>query len=252
MQQIQTIVVNKHRLLRKIGSGATADVWQTKKDGKDYALKIYKDFDNTEQKRFLNNELRQTAKINHSSVTVPRDAFTLTEEGNSRNKQTCIAYDLAENGDFYNYLKGFGGFPVPIVRNYMEQLIQAISAIHSADVCHRDLKLENIVLDSTFGIKVIDFGISCPLSGPQGNGFCKEEKVGTLGYMAPEILLECKYQPAMADLFAFGVIIFIMVTGHLPFEEASINDKYYKQIALLDNQAFWRLHEGKNGTTFDQ
>lgn len=116
-----------------------------------------------------------------------------------------------------------------IVRNYVDQLIQAIGAIHKADVCHRDLKLENIVLDSTFGIKVIDFGISCSLSGPQRNGFCpKGEKVGTLGYMAPEVLLECKYQPAMADLFAFGVIIFIMVTGHLPFEEASINDKYYK------------------------
>ena len=97
---------------------------------------------------------------------MPRDAFTLTEEGNSSNKQTCIAYDLAENGDLYNYMKGLGGLPLPIVRNYVDQLIQAIGAIHTADVCHRDLKLENIVLDSTFGIKVIDFGISCSLSGP--------------------------------------------------------------------------------------
>ena len=118
---------------------------------------------------------------------------------------------------------------MPIVRNYVDQIIQAVGAIHAAGVCHRDLKLENIVLDSTFGIKVIDFGISCSLSGNQNTGFCtKREKVGTLGYMAPELLLECKYQPNMADFFSLGVIIFILVTGHLPFEEATINDRHYK------------------------
>ena len=119
--------------------------------------------------------------------------------------------------------------PIPIVRLYLDQMIQAIGAIHAAEVCHRDLKLENIVLDSNFGIKVIDFGISCPLSGSLRTGFCaKGEKVGTLNYMAPEIILECKYQPVMADLFSLGVIIFILVTGHLPFEQATINDRYYK------------------------
>lgn len=221
--------MNKHKLLRKLGSGATADVWQTKKEGKDYALKIYKNFDSDEQKKYVQNELRLAKMIDHTSVTVPRDAFVLTDEGNSKNKQTCIAYDLHENGDFYNYIKDFGALPLPIARTYVDQLIQAIGAIHKADVCHRDLKLENIVLDSTFGIKVIDFGISCPLSGNKNNGFCERgEKVGTLGYMAPEIILECKYQPIMADLFSLGVIIFILVTGHLPFEEATINDNYYK------------------------
>ena len=77
----------------------------------------------------------------------------------------CISYELAKNGDFFNYIKVSGSLPKPIVKVYVQQLIKAISSMHQAGVCHRDLKLENLVLDDNFNLKLIDFGFACSLSG---------------------------------------------------------------------------------------
>ena len=58
------------------------------------------------------------------------------------------------------------------MKAYASQLVTALIAIHKSEVCHRDLKLENLVLDADFKLKVIDFGIACDLSGDAGRGFC--------------------------------------------------------------------------------
>ena len=104
--------------------------------------------------------------------------------------------------------------------------------MHSQGVCHRDLKLENLVLDSNFNLKLTDFGLACKLT----TGFCDgSDKVGTLQYMAPEVILEHRYKPEVADLFSIGVIIFMLFTGKAPFEHASTKDKWYKAMV---NQGF--------------
>ena len=64
--------------------------------------------------------------------------------------------------------------------------------MHSAGVCHRDLKLESLVLDSKFNLKVIDFGNSCPIGGDNDSGFSSLVS-GTPGYMAPEQLMNLEY-----------------------------------------------------------
>ena len=55
---------------------------------------------------------------------------------------------------------------------YASQLITGLVEMHKVGICHRDLKLENLVLDADFNLKIIDFGLACPLSGSEGNGFC--------------------------------------------------------------------------------
>ena len=79
---------------------------------------------------------------------------------------------------------------MPIVKFYSNQLIRGVIEMHKAGVCHRDLKLENLVLDSDFNLKIIDFGMACPLTGSENRGLCtRGDRVGTKSYMAPEILL---------------------------------------------------------------
>ena len=84
---------------------------------------------------------------------------------------------------------------------------------------HRDLKPANFLLDKDYDLKIVDFGFACSLSGSDGKGF-NSSIVGTPGYMAPEILSHQPYQGQVVDLFALGVILFILYSGHPPFEMA--------------------------------
>ena len=106
--------------------------------------------------------------------------------------------------------------------------------MHQAGVCHRDLKLDNLVLDSDFNLKVIDFGLACSVNGTTGEGFC-DNNCGTEGYKAPEITaaINYNYNPVVTDLFALAVMIFIMYTGRLPFRRANIRDERYVYLCTM-------------------
>jgi serine/threonine protein kinase len=115
-------------------------------------------------------------------VTKPIERLTYNSEGKGGELsiKSYIVSELAENGDLYRYIDGQGGLPDPIMKNYVIQLLMAVNGMHKVGVCHRDLKLENLVLDSDFNIKITDFGLACKISGNLGSGFCYgSETVGT-------------------------------------------------------------------------
>ena len=113
--------------------------------------------------------------------------------------------------------------------------------------------MDNIVLDSNFNLKVIDFGAACSITGSDGSGwFMNGEVAGTESYMSPEILLNMPYQPLMADIFALGVIIFVMYTGFYPFESARIDDKHYKYVFEFNMNRFWKKHEKYYGAPLNE
>ena len=108
-------------------------------------------------------------------------------------------------------------------------MLLAVHYIHTKGFSHRDLKPENILLDSNFDVKLVDFGFACPIEGRDGSGTNKS-KIGTPGYMAPEIMSGNSYQGQTVDLFALGVILFILFTGGPPFLQTNKNDQFYKTV----------------------
>jgi serine/threonine protein kinase len=116
-----------------------------------------------------------------------------------------------------------------------------LNACHLAGVAHRDLKVENILLDSQGNVKIADFGFAGPHMGKDGDGYLKTF-CGTELYMAPEIHMKKSYVGTQVDIFATGIILFMMVLANPPFGKAIAKDPYYKCVAKGRADLFWKAH----------
>ena len=96
-----------------------------------------------------------------------------------------------------------------ICKYYFKQILVALHYIHTQGVAHRNLSLNNILVDNEFTIKIADFGLSSQVV-ENGKFGLSTTRVGEIAYMAPEIIEKGAYRPHEADLFAAGIILFIM------------------------------------------
>lgn len=101
--------------------------------------------------------------------------------------------------------------------------------MHERNIAHRDIKLENIILDENIIPKLIDFGFSTCIEPKQKiKIFC-----GTPSYMAPEVVQRRQYRGETADIWALGVLLFVSLTGNFPFK-GSTDQELYKKIGESD------------------
>lgn len=130
-----------------------------------------------------------------------------------------LILELGDGGDMYDYImKHEKGLDEETAKKYFRQIVHAISYCHRLRVVHRDLKPENVVFFEKLGmVKLTDFGFS--------NRFLPGQKLetscGSLAYSAPEILLGDSYDAPAVDVWSLGVILFMLVCGQAPFQEAN-------------------------------
>lgn len=127
-----------------------------------------------------------------------------------------LILELGDGGDLYDYImKHDRGLSEDLAKKYFFQIVSAITYCHQLHVVHRDLKPENVVFFEKLGIvKLTDFGFSNQFSP----GKTLDTSCGSLAYSAPEILLGDSYDAPKVDIWSLGVILYMLVCGHLPFQ----------------------------------
>lgn len=132
--------------------------------------------------------------------------------------------EYAEHGSISNFVRFTGGIEERISKFFMLQICHAIEFIHQQGYAHLDVKLENILLDEFFNIKLADMGAS--LNVKESYGFTSKRR-GTVFYMAPEVQhkpSEGCYNGLKSDIFSLGITLFVMLIGEFPNPNSLMNN----------------------------
>lgn len=125
-------------------------------------------------------------------------------------------------------------------RYFLHQMLEVLGYMQNKGVVHRDLKLENILVDDQMNLKVADFGFAT---------YKKINKLmsyrGTMTYMAPEIKEGKQYDGREIDIFSTGVILFIIVQGIFPFKEAKKDEYFYNLLLQGKFETYWKKVGGQ-------
>ena len=198
-----------------LGSGSYSKVkratFSNKKAHKTVAIKIV---DRTKapadyQQRFLPREIDIWQKLDHPFLLKLDDCF-------NDPTHVYMVTEFANNGDTLKWVQEQGPLQEARARVWIKQIGEAIRYMHHLGIAHRDLKLENILIDKNLAVKIADFGfVKGECAQSLSSTFC-----GSKSYAAPEILKGKPYDPFKSDIWALGVIVYILVTGKMPFDEA--------------------------------
>ncbi|KAJ7946602.1 Protein kinase [Quillaja saponaria] len=181
---------------------------------------------------FLSHDLFQIDEnvareiINHRSLCHPN--IIRFKEVVLTPTHLAIVMEYAAGGELFERICTAGRFSEDEARYFFQQLISGVSYCHSMQICHRDLKLENTLLDGSPAprLKVCDFGYSKSSllhSRPKST-------VGTPAYIAPEVLSRREYDGKLADVWSCGVTLYVMLVGAYPFEDQEDPKNFRKTI----------------------
>ncbi|XP_073043263.1 CBL-interacting serine/threonine-protein kinase 24-like isoform X1 [Primulina eburnea] len=211
--------VGKYELGRTIGSGTFAKVKfaQNMETNESVAIKIMA------KSTILRHKMVDQIKREISVMKIVRHpCIVRLHEVLASQTKIYIVLELVSGGELFDR---FGTqvhqrrLSESESRKYFQQLIDAVSHCHGKGVYHRDLKPENLLLDSGANLKVLDFGLSAlPKQGVE----LLHTTCGTPNYVAPEVLSGQGYDGAAADLWSCGVILYVLLAGHLPFDETDL------------------------------
>uniref|UniRef100_A0A8D2ZTZ5 non-specific serine/threonine protein kinase n=1 Tax=Scophthalmus maximus TaxID=52904 RepID=A0A8D2ZTZ5_SCOMX len=169
----------------------------------------------------MKREPRIHQMVRHPHIVV---LFETLETENSY----YMAMELCAGGDLMDRICERKRLEEREVRRYTRQILSAVEHLHKHGIVHRDLKIENFLLDEHNNIKIVDFGLSNTLKAESLSLELLNTQCGSPAYAAPELLAHRKYGPKV-DVWSVGVSMFAMLTGTLPFTVEPFNIKQLHQ-----------------------
>lgn len=140
-----------------------------------------------------------------------------------------INMEFAENGDLFTHLHNTV-MNESQIRSWLMQILWAFIYMHSMGVVHRDLKCENILLTSNYNVRIADFGFARFVDRGRNPG--ADTLCGTMTYSSPELLFGKRpYNPVVADVWAIGVVLYMMANNMAPFRDKTKEEIHKKQVS---------------------
>ncbi|XP_064780376.1 calcium/calmodulin-dependent protein kinase type II subunit gamma-like isoform X1 [Oncorhynchus masou masou] len=219
-----TRFTDEYQLYEELGKGAFSVVRRCvkKSSGQEFAAKII----NTKKlsardHQKLEREARICRLLKHSNIVRLHDS--ISEEGFH-----YLVFDLVTGGELFEDIVAREYYSEADASQCINQILESVQHIHQHDIVHRDLKPENLLLASKMkgaAVKLADFGLAIEVQGDQQAWF---GFAGTPGYLSPEVLRKDAYGKPV-DIWACGVILYILLVGYPPFWDED-QHKLYQQI----------------------
>ncbi|KAH0548559.1 hypothetical protein GP486_007897 [Trichoglossum hirsutum] len=158
------------------------------------------------------------------------------------NHHWYMLFEYVNGGQMLDYIISHGRLKEKQARKFGRQIASALDYCHRNSIVHRDLKIENILISKTGDIKIIDFGLS-NLFSPRSHlkTFC-----GSLYFAAPELLQARQYTGPEVDVWSFGIVLYVLVCGKVPFDDQSMPQLHAKIKKGLVDYPQWLSAECKN------
>lgn len=216
--------LGNYELGRILGEGNFGKVKFAKnvESGQGFAVKIL------EKKRILDLKIGDQIKREIGTLKLLKhpNVVRLHEVLASKTK-IYMVLEYVTGGELFDRISNRGRLSEVQGRKLFQQLIDGVSYCHHKGVFHRDLKLENVLVDAKGNIKISDFGLSALPQHYRDDGLL-HTTCGSPNYVAPEILANRGYDGATADIWSCGVILYVILTGYLPFDDRNLAVLYQK------------------------
>ncbi|XAR72670.1 Dual-specificity kinase [Bertholletia excelsa] len=192
----------------KIASGSYGDLYKGTYCSQEVAIKVLKpERVNSDLQREFAQEVFIMRKVRHRNVVQFIGACT-------KPPTLCIVTEYMSGGSVYDYLhKQKGTFKLPALLRVAIDISKGMNYLHQNNIIHRDLKAANLLMDENEVVKVADFGVA----RVKAQSGVMTAETGTYRWMAPEVI-EHKPYDHKADVFSFGIVLWELLTGKLPYE----------------------------------
>ena len=248
----RTILANRYAIISKLDSSKSSEIYTVfdEKTGEIKVAKIYENnFPRTFKKETIIFKKLQKLDLSTNIKFYESSIGDFTQNGHTT-KKMYIILEYGSKGCLFDALnKTKKGFTEDVCQYILLNILNAVEALHKNFICHRDLKIENIVLvGNNRDIKLIDFGYATKFVDENNQPKKLAKFVGTAYCCAPEILEGKPYDGVKADIFSIGATLFTLMTKRYGFKEARINNislepenLLYTKIKEKKYEEYWKL-----------